>query len=158
MKTDETESFWNSFCRATKRGNARYEVVALGDTPSMATELAELVVIGRKRATAGLLEVYLTNGKPIPEIGGFVVLTDGEGHPKCIWRTTELRLGTLVSVDDAFAFDEGEGDRTRSSWIAEHQRFFARQSHQCGFAMHDEVETVFERFVIVWPPALLEGG
>jgi uncharacterized protein YhfF len=145
MKTDETESFWNSFCRATKRGNTRYEVVALGDTPSMATELAELVVIGRKRATAGLLEVYLTNGEPIPEIGGFVVLTDGEGHP-------------LRSVDDAFAFDEGEGDRTRSSWIAEHQRFFARQSHQCGFAMHDEVETVFERFVIVWPPALLEGG
>jgi uncharacterized protein YhfF len=109
------------------------------------------VVDGRKRATAALLRQFSPEGEPLPIIGGYVVLVDGHGRPRAIWRTKELRLGPLVSVDEAFAWDEGEGDRTRASWLDAHRAFFGRLAERGGFALDDDIETVFERFEVVWP-------
>jgi uncharacterized protein YhfF len=58
-------------------------------------------------------------------------------------------------VDDSFAYDEGEGDRTRDSWLHDHREFFERQVAERGIATPDGLDAltcVFERFVIVWPP------
>ena len=57
----------------------------------------------------------------------------------------------LSQVDEAFAWDEGEGDRTRDWWLDGHRRYFARQSRREGFELNDDVLTVFERFEVVWP-------
>jgi uncharacterized protein YhfF len=38
-------------------------------------------------------------------------MLDGEGHPRFIWRTTEVTIKPLLQVDEAFAW--GEGDRTK---------------------------------------------
>jgi uncharacterized protein YhfF len=118
----------------------------------MADELADLVVRGPKRATAGLLRDFAVGGEPLPRVGGHVVVVDGKGMPRCIWRTTEVTIKPLIAVDDAFAWDEGEGDRTRDDWLDGHRRFFARQAAREGFEFHDRIETVFERFTVVWPP------
>jgi uncharacterized protein YhfF len=152
-KTAATDAFWLAF-RAKMpalAGPSGYDVVSFGDSPESATELAELVVLGQKRATAGLLRQFGPEGEPLPVIGGFVVLVDGRAQPRAIWRTTELRLGPLVSVDDAFAWDEGEGDRSRAYWLKVHRAFFARVAERGGFDFHDDIETVFERFAVVWP-------
>ncbi|MCF6737753.1 ASCH domain-containing protein, partial [Blastococcus sp. KM273129] len=81
---------------------------------------------GTKRATAALVVDFLDDGQPLPRIGGHWVACDGSGAPRCVLRTTELRLGPLRSVDEAFAWDEGEDDRTRESWLREHERYFRR--------------------------------
>ena len=57
----------------------------------------------------------------------------------------------LIEVDDAFAWDEGEGERTRDSWLSDHREYFSDQASREGFEMFDEIETVFERFKVVWP-------
>jgi uncharacterized protein YhfF len=122
----------------------------------MATELAELTVAGIKRATAGLVRQFGPGGEAAPVLGGFVVLLDGACRPRAIWRTTELRTGPLNSVDERFAWDEGEGDGIRDWWLSAHRRFFGRRAAAEGFHMHDEIETVFERFEIVWPPEIAD--
>ena len=61
-------------------------------------------------------------------------------------------------MDERFARDEGEGERTREWWLSAHRRFFGRRAAAQGFVMHDEIETVFERFEIVWPPAIADIG
>jgi uncharacterized protein YhfF len=116
----------------------------------MATELAALVVAGRKRATCSLARDYQAP-ETLPKVGDFVVVVDGNGMPQCIWRTTEIEIKPLNAVDDQFAWDEGEGDRSREWWLAAHRRYFARQALRDGFEMHDTIEAVFERFEIVWP-------
>ncbi len=126
-------------------------MVTFGDSAAMADELAELVLTGPKRATAGLLRDFTLNAEPMPVVGGYVVVVDGNGRPVCIWRTTDVRIGPLNSVDAAFAWDEGEGDRTLEDWLDGHVRFFRRQAEREGFAFHMEIETVFERFAVVWP-------
>ena len=152
-KSLEVETFWRAFRTATGVRADRYDVVAFDDNAETASELADLVVAGRKRATAGLFRQFGGEGEPLPVIGGYVVLIDGERRPRAIWRTIELRLGPLASVDHAFARDEGEGDGSREFWLNAHRAFFRRYAAQMGFELQDDAETVFERFEVLWPPA-----
>src|SRR6266566_4491667 len=122
----------------------------------MATELAELVVAGIKRATAGLVRQFGPDGEPPPVVGGYVVLLDGADRPRAVWRTIEVRIGPLNSVDERFAWDEGEGERTRAWWLSAHRRFFGRRAAAQAYRMHDEIETIFERFEIIWPPEIAD--
>jgi uncharacterized protein YhfF len=77
-------------------------------------------------------------------------MLEGEGHPRFIWRTTGVTIKPLSQVDEAFAWDEGEGDRTRDWWLDAHRRYFARQANREGFALNEEALTEFERFEVVW--------
>jgi uncharacterized protein YhfF len=90
-----------------------YVVGSFGNSPEMTTELADLVMAGIKRASASLAREYGEGREPIPTPGDFVIMLDGDGHPRFIWRTTEVKILPLSQVDEAFARDEGEGDRTR---------------------------------------------
>lgn len=131
-------------------------MVSFGDNAVMAIRLAELVVSGHKRATTGLLRDCRPGGTPQPRLGGYVVLVDGDEQPRAIWRTTEVHIRPLASVDSRFAWDEGEGDRTRDWWLAAHRTFFGGQAEVEGFQMHDDIETVFERFEVLWPPEIAD--
>jgi len=160
MAGGKRSALTDEFCRAYRTAagldHDDYDAVAFGDAPKMATELAELVVAGVKRATAGLVRQFGPHGEPPPRVGGYVVLLDGAERPRAIWRTTGVRVGPLDSVDERFAWDEGEGERTRDWWLAAHRRFFGRRAAAQGFQMHDQIETVFERFKVVWPPEIAD--
>ncbi|NND01340.1 MAG: ASCH domain-containing protein [Acidimicrobiia bacterium] len=127
------------------------ETWAFGDSAAMADELASLVASGTKRATAGLLVEYDAEDEPIPQPGDLSIVVDGNGVPTCLIRTTEVRIGPLESVDDPFAWDEGEGDRTRASWLDEHRGFFDRVAVGSGWELGPNPETVFERFEVLYP-------
>ena len=157
MRSALTDEFWRGYREAAGLRQDNYDVAAFGDGAEMATELAELVVAGAKRATAGLVRQFGPDAEPPPVVGGYVVLLDGANRPRAVWRTTEVRIGPLNSVDERFAWDEGEGERTRDWWLSAHRRFFGRRAAAQGFRMHDEIETMFERFEIVWPPEIADG-
>jgi uncharacterized protein YhfF len=146
-----TDEFWRGYREAAGLRHDDYDVVAFGDSPAMATALAELTVAGFKRATAGLVRQFGPGREPPPVVGGYVVLLDGANQPRAIWRTTEVRIGPLNSVDERFAWDEGEGERTLDWWLSAHRQFFGRRAAAQGFEMHDGIETMFERFEVVWP-------
>jgi uncharacterized protein YhfF len=158
VRSRAVEDFWRSFRAAAGLAHDDYDVVACGDSPALKTELAELIVAGAKRATAGLVRQFGPGGEPPPVLGGHVVVVDGEGRPRAIWRTVEVRTGPLDSVDERFAWDEGEGDRTREWWLKAHRRYFGGKAAAEGFTMHDGIETVFERFEVVWPPEVADTG
>ncbi|MBB5690406.1 uncharacterized protein YhfF [Roseomonas alkaliterrae] len=157
MKTAETDAFHAAFHAATGVADPDYDVVMFGGGPPLADELLALVLAGRKRATAMLERDVTVKGEPAPRIGGHVVVVDGQARPRAVFRTVEVRHGPLDSVDDAFAWDEGEGDRTRAGWLDAHRRHFAQQAAREGFAMHDGIAVIFERFTLVWPPELADA-
>jgi uncharacterized protein YhfF len=151
-KTPATNDYWAEFIAANGTIDRDYTVVVFGDGSEPWDELVELVLCGPKRATASLARDYASGDEPMPQVDDFIIVVDSKGTPRCIWRTTEIVVKPLIDVDDAFAWDEGEGDRTRDSWLFDHREYFADQAIQEGFEMSDEIETVFERFEIVWPP------
>ena len=117
----------------------------------MADELGLLVLHGPKRATAGLLASFDADTEPLPRVDDRCVVLEGDGRPLAVIRTTDVRVGPLSSVDDRFAWDEGEGDRTRAWWLEAHTRYFRRQCTAMGWAFTEDVDVVFERFDLVWP-------
>jgi len=150
-RTAETDMFWEAFCGYAGLNHDNYVIGSFGDSPEMATELADSVIAGIKRATASLARDYGDGREPTPRPGDFVIMLDGKGRPRFIWRTTDVTIKPLSQVDEAFAWDEGEGDRTREWWLDAHRRYFGRQGMREGFELDGEMLTVFERFEVVWP-------
>lgn len=120
-----------------------------GDHVEMADELADLVIHGPKRATAGAIVQYEAEQEALPRVGDHLVILGGQGRPVAVTRTTWVRVGPLTSVDDAFARDEGEGDRTRAWWVEAHRGFFSRHLPTEGLPYHDDLDLLFERFSLV---------
>ena len=145
------DALWAEYAAATGHDGPLLSAFAFGNTAELADELGLLVLHGPKRATASLLEAYELEDEPLPEVGQHCVVLGGDGRPLAVVRTSEVRVGPLSSVDDAFAWDEGEGDRSRAWWLEAHTRYFTRQCHGLGLPFHPDVGVVFERFEMVWP-------
>jgi uncharacterized protein YhfF len=142
------EAFWAEFVAATGI-DGPYEAWAFGDPslPDLATELALLVRDGPKRATAGLVSDYEDETEMLPAVGDLSVILDGEGSPVCVIRTTEVEVRRFGDVDEAFAWDEGEGDRTLDWWRRAHLWFFEQQ----GAHVDGDTLMVLEHFDLLWP-------
>ena len=125
-------------------------VERFGDSAELADELLDLVLHGPKRATAGSVAAFEQGGEALPVVGDLWIAVDASGRPRAVLRTTDVRTGPLSSVDDAFAWDEGEGDRSRSMWLADHEAFFRRQLPSLGVEFDPDMPTVFERFEVVY--------
>ncbi len=131
-------------------------VETFGDSPELADELFQFVLDGPKRATVGMVAEFLAEGEPLPRLGGHWIACDGSGAPRAVLRSVQLRLGPLSSVDEQFAWDEGEYDRTLTSWLDGHRHYFQRVCTGLGIEFSDEIELCFERFNVVWPPELAD--
>lgn len=143
-------AFWADFCAAAGVTGRPVDVFCFGDSAAMADRLADLVLAGTKRATAGAAVDYAVEGF-LPAVGDHAVVVRGDGSPAVVLRTTDVRVGPLSSVDDAFAWDEGEGDRTRAWWVAAHRAYVRRRSAATEREPEEDPELVFERFDVVWP-------
>ncbi|MDY7101045.1 MAG: GNAT family N-acetyltransferase [Actinomycetota bacterium] len=124
------------------------------DDPALADELVGLVLTGTKRATASLPTLYEREGEPLPAPGDHSVLLDGRGRARCVIETTEVEVRPFGEVDERFAADEGEGDRTLAWWRDAHRRFFGSQ----GTVVDDATPVVCERFELRWPGPRLPAG
>ncbi len=145
---EAVEAFWARYLAAVDEPTgARWSAAeCFGDGPAMADALLALVVDGPKRATAGALADYESDDEPLPAVGDRWIVLDGGGTPRAVVETTEVRIGPLSSVDEAFAWDEGEGDRTRADWLRGHTAFFERRYRELGLDFGPDIAVVFERF------------
>lgn len=98
------------------------ETFSFGDSPELADRLLELVLAGKKTATCWAVSQGLLSA----EVGKMMVVLDGQGVPKAVLRTVELTQRRFDEVDEAFAHDEGEGDRSLGYWRDAHTRYFTR--------------------------------
>lgn len=147
----EVEEMWRSYVADSGYEGPLVTSFAFGDSAELAEELGLLVLHGPKRATAGLVQAFVEEHEPLPRVGDRFAVLGGDGRPLAIVRTTDVRVGPLSSVDDRFAWDEGEGERTRAWWLDAHTRFFNRQCGAMGWSFSDDIAVVFERFEVVWP-------
>ena len=144
--------FWAAYCRASKLSESTpYQAWYFGDSPQLAHELVELVLHGPKRATAGL--GWTTDALPhtaaVPD--GYSVVTEFDGAPRAVIRTTGLERRKFREVDAAFAWDEGEGDRTLEDWKRGHWQYFSRECESLGRTMSEDAEVCLERFELLYP-------
>lgn len=148
----DIEPFWLDYQRACSIKVEGFSASALGDTQALADEFAALVLSGVKRAHATLLREFQQDLDPLPQIGDHLVVLDGVGQPRAIIRMSHVELRHFNEIDDAFAFDAGEGDLTLRWWLAAHRQEFSERAEREGFEINEQIELVLESFERVWPP------
>ena len=79
-----------------------------------------------------------------------MVALDGKNRPRVVLKTIELTRRQFEQVDEAFAYDEGEGDRSLTYWREAHKRYFARlglfELQMMLWCERFRVEHVIERY------------
>jgi uncharacterized protein YhfF len=90
------------------------EAFSFGDGPALADQLLALVLEGKKRATCWAVAEGLKGAA----VGKSMGALDSEQRPRVVLTTTKLLQRRFDEVDDQFAYDEGEGDRSLAHWRA----------------------------------------
>ncbi|WP_318364706.1 ASCH domain-containing protein [Enterobacter sp.] len=119
------------------------EAWQMGDSPELASELADLIKKGIKTASCGSFVSYQQEASA-PRIGSYNIILDGQNVPVCVTRLVAMRLVRFCDVTEAFARKEGEGDLSLEYWQKEHQRFFTGEGH-----FSEEMELIAEEFEVV---------
>ena len=128
-----------------------YEVFHFDDNEVDANALVELVLQGRKRATASLLWDYEISHKPRPKVGDLSIVTNWHGQPRCIIESTQVELVPYAEVSAAFAAIEGEGDGSLRSWFEGHWLYFSRECQRLGKTPSLQMLVVCEQFKVIYP-------
>ena len=151
-KTRTIENFWKEFCIENPEINAgeHYQVWFFHHNRESSKKLAELVLSGKKKATASLAEADETDFGDGGIVGGYSVVTDFDGVPQCVIQTTEVRVMPFSEVDAQFAFDEGEGDQTLEYWQTAHRKFFA-ECLEPGDEFDELTPIICKRFALLYP-------
>lgn len=149
---DKAEAMWQMFCTETGlKADTQYQSWYFSDTPETATELAEIVLAGKKRATASSAAMNELEPEKAPVDHGYSVVTDFDGHPICVIRTSEIRHLPFNKVDAQFASDEGEGDQSLDYWRDVHWSYFTKEAAEYGFHFDENSIICCERFELLFP-------
>ena len=145
-------SFWQSFAhsRAEDPDPHFLEAFHFDDNEQSANELAQLVLDGKKQATAALVWSFEAASAPLPKTGDLSVVTNWAGAPLCVIQTLGVDVVAFSEVSEEFAATEGEGDGSLLYWRQAHWAYFERQCRRIGRTPDPGMDVVCERFGVVF--------
>lgn len=143
---------------------------AFGDDAATADHLLDLVLTGRKTATASAYRDYEHEARgraaadpepgdtlvhteldlALPEPGLLAILLDGSHNPRALIRITDVQTVRFGDVSAEHARLEGEGDLSLEYWRTAHRAFFAASSPH-GEDVSEDTLVVLERFEVLVP-------
>ena len=148
------ETFWQDYLSTLSeedQHNAPIFVVdQFADTPEAATKVGKLVRDGVKTTTSSLVWGLEHIGEPLPTVGQFELIVEGNGEPLCIIELIEVAIKPFNAVDEQFAFDYGEGERTLAYWLTDNWDFYSRWCRAIGREPSETMPLVFQRFRVVY--------
>ncbi len=153
MFNDATSKFWRKFLssqEAQQFADPRlHEDFSIGEGKEDADTGAKLVLDGLKIATSAHPSEYGDDpGPPFP--GALSVLLDGLGRPVAVLETLEVNLRKLSELDEEFARDYGEWDRTLETLQSELTAYYRPLVQNTDNGDEGEIELLCERFRIVF--------
>lgn len=118
-----------------------------------ADELAHLVYCGEKTATCSGYDLY--QNEPLPQADDYSVLINSQAEAICVIQTKKVSLRAFKDIDEAFAYKEGEGDKSLMYWKKTHYDFFAPYYEELGLTFTEDSLLVCEEFEVVFPLPIL---
>ena len=110
--------------------------------------LLDLVLKGKKRATSSSFDGFKCSEEEIPRAGDLSVITDWNGNPGCIIRTTNVLVIPFKDITFEIAKKEGEDDNL-DSWRKNHIEFFKEEGKELGYQFNENMKVVFEEFEVI---------
>ena len=116
-------------------------------TENACNYLLDLVLKGIKKATSSSYDGY-EEDEEMPKVGDLSVITDWDGNPRCVIRTTKIRIIPFKDITYDIAKLEGE-DENLESWRKTHEKFFKAEGEELGYTFSDDMKVLFEEFEVV---------
>jgi len=148
---DQQNEFWIRFLRMNNLEETikPTSVFHFELTEKLASELLELVLGGKKRATASSYSSYKIENKELPLVGDLSIVTDFYGKPKCVIKTTAVLIAHFNELTFDIVKREGE-DENLESWQKGHIKFFSEEANILGYEFSRKMLVVFEDFEVVY--------
>lgn len=121
------------------------------DNEKDADECAELVCSGIKQATTHSLSWLHINNEKMPAEGDLAIVTDWNGNPVAVTKTTKVEIVQFKDITPEYAFIEGEGDKSLSYWKEVHWAYYTRELCEYNLKPTLDMELVCEYFETIWP-------
>jgi uncharacterized protein YhfF len=149
------ETFWQDFLSTLSEADQKKMptcvVDQFADTPEAATKVGKLVRDRIKTTTSSLLWGLEHIGEPLPKAGDISLIVEGNGEPLCIIELIEVEIKPFNAVDEQFAFEYGEGDRTLAFWLSDNWDFHSRWCIEIGREPSETMPIVFQRLRLLYP-------
>ncbi len=117
----------------------------IGTPGPMRQRLNQLILDGRKRATAGLLLEYVREGEELEFEGELLALVDDDTRRIATVAVVDVETTPFIEVPWRFAQAEGEGDESLDEWREGHRRFWTAE----GESIDDQTPVVLIWFELV---------
>lgn len=149
--SEKVTAFWNAFLsEAQLDANTTYhEAFYFGADKELANSLLALVLSGVKTATTSAVPCYEAEGEPMPQPGDYSIVTDWDGTPYCVIRTTQTTILPFNEMTYDICKREGE-DTCLETWIEGHRRFLSQDAKMCGYVFSEDMPVLFEDFEVVY--------
>lgn len=148
---ETVKQVWELFVKEAELGlDTPMDVYYFGSTKDVADSLSELVIQGVKRGTTSAVWEYEHYDEEIPKSNEYSIITDFEGNPKCVIRTTDVLRLNFDEVDETLAYIEGEGDKSLEYWRDVHKDIFSRILPSIGKEFTEKMPVIFEIFETVY--------
>ena len=147
----EIQAFRLDYQRACSVQVEGFTATAFGHARATADELAGLIRQGDKRAHATLERDFEAEDDEPPRPGEHIVVLDGRGTPQAIVRVSHVERRYFNEIDEPFAFECGEGDRSLAWWLVAYRQDFAERAETQGFQVGERAVLILEYFDLVWP-------
>lgn len=146
---ESIKKMWEEYSSKNSLGHNDYDYWYFGDE-KIGDELGRLVVMGEKKATTGLEYFYKNNIEPRPKVGDLSIITDTKNRALCIIKVTNVKVVRFKEVDEDFAREEGEGDRSLEYWQKVHKGFFTEILKGYGEKFNEGTKVSLEKFEVVY--------
>lgn len=150
MINESVEELWGNFKLQNPNLPDHYEFLTFGQTESAANKSAALVLEGLKTAKTTLLLEYQEEKKSIPTKGDYAIILDGRHQAIGVVQILKVRVIPFDEVTDEIAYEEGEGDRTLSTWREFYQLYFQQQCKANQHSFSTKIEVVCIQFELVY--------
>ena len=139
------EDFWDSFLEEKGLNVGCDSVYRFGRNEEESDRLLKLVLRGKKRAATSSYTGYKVTGEDIPEKGQYCIITDWDGIPRAVVRTTRVTVVPFNEINEEMAQREGE-DKELSAWREKHSLFFVKDGGIKGYTFTEDMPVVYEEF------------
>ncbi|MBQ9948133.1 MAG: tRNA (guanosine(37)-N1)-methyltransferase TrmD [Oscillospiraceae bacterium] len=136
------QEFWDGFIRekGLDEDTDYVQIFRVGSNEGESNRLLRLILRGKKRATT-----YLYDDDILPEKGDYSIITDWDGVPRCVVRTTRVQIIPFNEITLEQALKEGE-DKTLGAWRETHRAVYIRYAEQLGYEFSEDTKIVYEEF------------
>ena len=146
---EKAKAYWNGFWEG-KEAPSSVDAWQFGmEGSTMADELAELVISGKKTATCSAHIWYEEEKEPLPAVGNYSIILNSKDEPVAIIKLTDVQVMPMNEVPVEFAIAEGEGDLSYEYWWDGHKKFFTLDLAEFGKEFSEDMLVVCQWFELV---------